>query len=98
MAGKAAGREGGPRQNAERYFWEALSAEGRVFNSGMVLPLRIKDGNLWIWKSLFNFPCRFCRCFVCSVPGLQLSIDCYTILFDEGHFGAYWRRTSLLVF
>jgi len=62
-----------------------------LFNSGMVLPLRIKDGNLCIWKFLFNFPCRFFRCFVCFVPGLQLSIDCHIILFDEGHLGAYWR-------
>jgi hypothetical protein len=42
MARKAAGREGGPRQNDERYFWEALSAEGRA---------RFPGGGCWVWGS-----------------------------------------------
>jgi hypothetical protein len=39
MARKAAGRVGGPRQNDERHFWEALSAEGRARTLGIIMTL-----------------------------------------------------------
>jgi hypothetical protein len=55
-----------------------------LFNGGMAMLFRIKDGHLWTWMSFLYFlRCLFGR-FVCSKSGLKLSIDCHIKLLDEG--------------
>ena len=67
-----------------------------LFNGGMAMLFRIKDGHLWTWMSFLYFlRCLFGR-FVCSKSGLKLSIDCHIKLLDERRLGAYWRRISVL--
>jgi hypothetical protein len=69
-----------------------------LFNGGMAMLFRIKDGHLWTWMSFLYFlRCLFGR-FVCSKSGLKLSIDCHIKLLDERRPGAYWRRIGLPVF
>ena len=69
-----------------------------LFNGGMAMLFRIKDGHLWTWISFLYFlRCLFGR-FVRFKSGLKLSIDCHIKLLDERRLGAYWRRISLLVF
>jgi hypothetical protein len=69
-----------------------------LFNSGMAMLFRIKDGHMWTWISFLYFlGCLFGR-FVRLKSGLKLSINCHVKLLDERRPGAYWRRISVLVF
>ena len=63
-----------------------------LFDGGMAMLFRIKDGHLWTWISFLYFlRCLFGR-FVRFKSGLKLSIDCHIKLLDERRLGAYWRR------
>jgi hypothetical protein len=67
-----------------------------LFNGGMAMLFRIKDGHLWTWISFLYFlRCLFGR-FVRFKSRLKLSIDCHIKLLDERRPGAYWRRISVL--
>jgi hypothetical protein len=69
-----------------------------LFNGGMAMLFRIKDGHMWTWISFLYFlRCLFGR-FVRFKSGLKLSIYCHVKLFDERRPGAYWRLISVFVF
>src|SRR6516162_6163359 len=61
----------------------------RLFNRGMAPLFRIKDGYLRIWMSFLYLLCSLFGRFICSKPGLQLSVHGHIILFDERHCSAY---------
>jgi hypothetical protein len=93
----------GPRRREAAWLRQARSTTAFrrcywLFNGGMAMLFRIKDGHLWTWISFLYFlGCLFGR-FVRFKSGLKLSIDCHIKLLDERRPGAYWRRISVLVF